>query len=231
MTEITFQTEVAFLHDDLTINEDIEPIQGLGKLIVTCHQATLKCDPNVYIMYPQATHSNYMLRVTLDDNYLYENMLESIEFYVYGNDESYTTFLLLLRYFSLVLSLIALLSYWRFYKSIPVALRTFEHKAVMWLSAGLIAFNDPLYGITVLKANCFMAVLSTLFVTGFISALLFFWIVMVRRIHVEKSQSQTQQMNPLTIGIAIVAFELLSASGIVASIFSRWNPSEHFYLQ
>ena len=230
-TEINFQSEVTLLNEDLSIDDSAEVIRGDSKLLVHCPPNQEACDPNVFIMYPQVTHANYLLRIEIDDSFMYEKMLDEVHFYVYGNKPGFTAFLLVLRYAGLAASVAAFISYWRFFQATPAVLRTFEHKAILCLSIGLMLFNDPLYGITILNANCFMAVVSTLFVTTFISALIFFWLVMVRRIHSEKSHADTKLLSSVAVAFGAMVFVLLSSSGVVASVFSRWNPSEHFYLE
>ena len=89
--------------------------------------------------------------------------------------------MIILRYTFFALSSLGLIFYGLFFIRIPKNLRTFEHKYILLLSVSLVIFNDPFYLLTIYKAGPTMAFFSTFFVVQFITFLIIFWVVMIRR--------------------------------------------------
>lgn len=88
---------------------------------------------------------------------------------------SYTRFTLIMRGVFLLLASCALAFFLMRLRG-QAGARTGEQKAVVWLSIGLIFFNDPYYFIGVFQANMLSVFCSTLFLTGFVVQLLLTWL-------------------------------------------------------
>jgi len=212
------------------LNEDGSEvvIKNEDKIRIVCPEGNYYCNDNLFILYPQITASGYKFIITLMLEPNHNLLLEEMTFFIYTSNPSYITYLMALRYTLLALSIIACAIYAFYYVRSPVELRTFEHRYIFLLSIALIFFNDPFYALTILKSNPFWAVLSTLFVTTFVTLLIFFWITMIRRIHLEPSSVRTKLINPYTIAIAVLFFIIITVPALVATIYSRFNPSLHF---
>jgi hypothetical protein len=203
-------------------------IKNEDKVRIVCPEGSEYCNDNLFLLYPQITAPGYKFIITLMLEPHHNSILEAMSFFIYASNPTYTTYLMALRYTLLALSVITFAIYTCYYIKSPVELRTFEHRYILMLSIALIFFNDPFYALTILKSNPFWAVLSTLFVTTFVSLLVFFWMIMVRRIHLEPSSVHTKLTNPFTIAIGIFFFVIITVPAILASIYSRFNPSLHF---
>ncbi len=198
------------------------------ELAVICDEGDQYCYDNYFILYPQVNYSNYRIRITLDEfEGTYATLIEGLHFFMFTANERYTKFLLGLRYTLFGISIVSLIVYLVFYIKSSEGMRTFEHKYIMALSISLQFFNDPLYALTILKANAFWAVLSTLFVTSFVSLLVTFWIITFQRMYRERTELSTNLLNKRNVGLGVAIFILTSISGLIASIYSRFDPGLH----
>ena len=161
---------------------------------IFCPAKSQVCDRNVFIFYPEINHNNYKLEIELDTGHM-SGEFRAFSFSAVTANSRYTMFLLLLRYSLFLISVLMGSRYFKLYWSMNNFVKTFEHRAIFWLSIFLIFFNDPFYAATILKSNLFFSVLSTLFVCVFISFLILFWIVMLQRIHKEPATPETKLFN------------------------------------
>ena len=203
-------------------------IKNEDKVRIVCPEGLHFCNDNLFLLYPQITAPGFKFIITLLLEPNHNLILEEMSFFIYFANPTYTTYLLALRYTLFAISIISFAVYIFYYARSPFELRTFEHRFILILSIALILFNDPFYALTILKSNSFWAVISTLFVTTFVSLLIFFWITMVRRIHIEPASVQTNLINPYTVSIAILFFIVITVPALLASLYSRFNPSIHF---
>lgn len=158
---------------------------------VFCPKDSLVCARNIFIFYPEINHSNYKIEIELDTRHTHGDF-RAFSFSAVTANSKYTMFLLLLRYSLFILSVLMSSRYFKFYWSLNPLVRTFEHKALFWLSTLLIFFNDPFYAATILKSNLFFSILSTLFVCAFLAAMVLFWVVMLQRIHREPATPESK---------------------------------------
>jgi hypothetical protein len=161
---------------------------------IFCPKGSRVCERNTFVFYPEINHSSYHLQIELDTGHL-AAQFESFHFTAVTANSKYTMFLLLLRYSLFILSVIMGSRYFKVYWALNKFVRTFEHKAIFWMSIFLILFNDPFYAATILKANIFFSVLSTLFVCVFLTSMIVFWIVMLQRMHKEPALAETKLFN------------------------------------
>lgn len=166
-------------------------ISSSSKLEIVCLKGNSVCERNTFIFYPEVNHAKYKLEIELDTGMMIGD-INSMSFSAVTANSKYTMFLLLLRYSLFIISVLLGTRYLKLYWAMNNFVKTFEHKAICWLSILLIFFNDPFYAATILKANLFFAFLSTLFVCTFITTLVIFWIVMVQRIHQEHATPETK---------------------------------------
>lgn len=165
-----------------------------SQIEIFCPAKSQVCNRNVFIFYPEINHNNYKLEIDLDTGHM-SGEFRAFSFSAVTANSRYTMFLLLLRYSLFLISVLMGSRYFKVYWSMNNFVKTFEHKAIFWLSIFLIFFNDPFYAATILKSNLFFSVLSTLFVCVFISFLILFWIVMLQRIHKEPATPETKLFN------------------------------------
>ena len=169
-------------------------IKTKSEIEIVCQNESVVCDRNIFLFYPEINHSNYKLEIELDTGHLNAEF-KAFSFSAVTANSRYTMFLLLLRYSLFIISVLKGSRYFKLYWSLNNFVKTFEHKAIFWLSIFLIFFNDPFYAATILKANLFFSILSTLFVCVFLSFLILFWIIMLRRIHHEPATPETKLFN------------------------------------
>jgi hypothetical protein len=198
-------------------------------MVVFCQEGSSYCDSKVFMFFPGLAFQDYLLRITILNEDLYQLILDNIHFSIFTHTNRYITFLLLLRYSSLIMSVIGLFYYLSFYSKTPKGLLTFEHDFILILSIALVLFNDPFNGITLVFPNVFFTFISTLFVSGFVSLLVFFWFVMFERIYKEPLSLNTDIIGPANLIPCCILFLILLASGLTATILTRFDPGMHIY--
>ena len=179
------------------------------------------------MIYSQIQHEIYKVDLELEIPSEYNNILKGILFDAKVVSIGYTNFLIILRYTFFAISVMGLIFYAMFFLQIPKNLRTFEHKYIFVLSVSLVIFNDPFYLLTIYKAGPAMAFFSTLFVVQFVTFLIVFWVVMIRRIHREPVRVGTKLLDRYSLAIGVVGFVLYMVTGIIASMVYRFNPGFH----
>jgi hypothetical protein len=210
--------------------EEIDSLKILNedKLRIFCPEDSSVCNDNLFILYPQISHKGYIIRISVEIPDSLVGLGDSFVFWATTSNPAFTTFLLALRYTLVSLSIVSLLIYAVCFFRSPAHIRTFEHRFILLLSATLVLFNDPLYAVTILKSNQLSAILSTVFVTSFVCLLVFFWMIMVRRIHIEPSSVHTSLIKVYSVSLGALFFAIITVPGIIASIYTRFNPSLHF---
>lgn len=128
----------------------------------------------------------------MDIDKTYASVLSKFSFFITTQNKAFTYFSLVLRYILLGLSFFGLCFYAYMYYKMDSSTRTFEHKYILLLSISLFFFNDPWYAATLLHTRMLNALFSTITVTQFVGFLVFFWIVMMRRIHSEPVSIDTK---------------------------------------
>jgi len=198
-------------------------------MIIYCEPGEKICDSKIFLFYPGIVFDDYLIRITVLDEELVDKTIEEFDFTMITHTSDYISFMICVRYICLLFSAFGFFYYVYFFTRIPPGLVTFEHQFIMILSLGLVFFNDPLYGITLILPNVTFAFFSTIVVTGFISLLVFFWILMFERITEEPLSPSTKLVKPLNVLCGCVLFVLLTISGLTATILTRFNPGMHIY--
>lgn len=217
------------LGDPLTDqNDESTTLISHNRLKIVCPEGDQFCEDNYFALFPQIHHSNFRIQITLDDfGNEYKSSVSDLRFWMYTANPEYTIFLLALRYTLLGISIITGIFYAIFYLRTPKSQRTSEHNNLFVLSIALVFFNDPFYALTVLKGTIFWAVLSTLCVTSMIALLIMFFAMTFQRIYRESMAVTSTQFNKKNIGIGVITFLLCSTTGLVAAIYTRFDPGLH----
>lgn len=197
------------------------------KFIIHCDAGSIYCEEHGFILYPRTDHKNYRIRIEIEIDNMYKSIIKGIRFFAKTQNPEYTKFLLAVRYTCFAISLAFSVWFFVFYKTIKPEYKTFEHKYILILSIAVLFFNDPLYGATVMKSSTFLAILSALFVVTFIGLLMFFWIVMVQRMHKESIHVSTQLVNFKNIALGTAAYITLTVIVCISSLISRFDPGYH----
>ena len=192
-----------------------------------CGSDSRYCDEVGFVFYPKTEHENYKIEIQIKPEKGSQNILKGFKFFAKTQNPNYTVYLLALRITCLCLSLGFGAFYFSFYNSITPKYVTFEHSFIAILSIALILFNDPIYYVTVMYSNKFWASISSIFVVGFISLILFFWIVMVQRVHKENIRTTTKLVNKRNLFLFLALFIVLSILTIIESLIARFDPSFH----
>ena len=200
-------------------------------MAVACTEGHALCQDNLLMMYPSIEFPNVRFQVEVNLDGMLESMVEGMLFFMYTSNPRYTIYLLTLRYSLLLISLISLVSYAYFYKSLQETNRTFEHKYIYLLSIALVLFNDPLYAFTTFYGSITFAVFSTIHVSMFFSLLIFFWMVMFPRMNFEQDKISTRFASWTSIFASFFIFIFLSLLLSIQTVYCRFNPSMHFDIQ
>jgi len=199
-----------------------------NKLKVVCPERDQICEDNYFVLFPQINYSYFRIQITLDDfDNQFKNSISDLRFWMYTANPEYTVFLLALRYTLLAISIVMGIYYATFYVRMPKSNRTSEHNNLIVLTIALVCFNDPFYAQTVLKGTIFWVVLSTFCVTAMIAILISFFAMTFQRIYREGMAVTSTQCNAKNIGIGVIAFLLCSTTGLVAAIYTRFDPGVH----
>lgn len=183
--------------EEVLVSEKLS-ITTQSEVEIFCPKHSAVCDRNIFIFYPEINHNNYKIEIKLDTGHM-RAYFESFTFTTVTANSKYTMFLLLLRYSLFIISVLMSSRYFKVYWSLNKLVRTFEHRAIFWLSILLIFFNDPFYAATILKSNLFFSILSTLFVCAFLSYMILFWVIMLQRIHREPATPETKLLDNKSI--------------------------------
>jgi len=198
---------------------------------VTCQSGSPSCESNYLLMVPTLDTANIRLAVDLNIDDALGKLVTYANFFMYTSNPKYTVYLLVLRYSLLLISLLSLFFYARFYFNLQQENRTFEHRFILFLAVTLVLFNDPLYALTTFYGSIPLAIFSTLHISMFMASLLFFWMVMFPRITFEINRVQTRFAGSMPRLLAFFVFVLFSLLLSIQTVYVRFNPSIHFELQ
>lgn len=161
---------------------------------IVCQKNSDTCESNYFLIYPQIDYPNFKLEILLQFSNSDINFT-SFNFETKTLNPTYTIFMTVLKYLLLLVSVVTFAVYARFYSQLNPFLRTFEHKALFYLGGYLILFNDPLAIFALFWPNVAFSVISSFFYSMFLSGLIVFWSVMLRRIHREATTPETKLIN------------------------------------
>ena len=161
---------------------------------VYCPPDSTLCDEVFFLIYPQIDYPNFKLKILLeisDTNNSFENFIFDAKFI----NPKYTYFITILKYILFAISLNMTIIYGIFYYNLNPFIRTFEHKSIFFLSIYLNFFNDPFCIFALHWPNVAFSVLSSFCYALFITGLIVFWSIMIRRIHSEATTPETKLLN------------------------------------
>lgn len=211
--------------------EDVEKVTTESQMSVVCPPNSRFCEANYLLMYPSIDTTNVRLAVNFHIDEPLKQVVTFANFFMYTSNPRYTIYLLVLRYSLLLISLISLIMYSRFYCHLEYKNRTFEHRFIMFLSVALVFFNDPLYAISSFYGSIAISVISTLNLAMFMAALLFFWMVMFPRMTFEINKVSTRFAGTLPRVLSLFVFLLISLLVSVQTVYCHFNPSIHLEIQ
>lgn len=148
----------------------------------------------MFLIYPEIDYPGFKLAISLK---ISESDISFENFYFSAKtvNPKYTVFMLALKLLLFSVSLVMTLYYFKFYRSLNPFIRTYEHKMILTMSIYLIFFNDPLYIFSLYWPNLIFSIISCFFYSLFLTSLIVFWSVMMRRIHREATTPETKLMN------------------------------------
>lgn len=177
-------------HDDADLIQ-YKKIESESSVDIQCKAQNTLCEWNSFILYPEIDYSNYKLEVELK-NLENNSQLRKFVFNVFSLNPKFFNFILILKIIFLVVSVVSFVFYHRFYNTLNSFICTFEHKALYYLSISLILFNDPLGFASIYSHSLILDIISSLTSSIFLSSLIYFWIIMLERIHKEPTTPETQ---------------------------------------
>lgn len=227
--DLSFQTKLTPVEKNYTTKPETSLLldERVHQQKIRCEKGKEECNPVNFMWLDSIQHKGYKVEIMIQISDVYTRTIRSVKFDTFLRNHNYTYFLMTVRSFCLLISLISGIVYAVFFFKSRKQIRTFEHKYLLILSFLLFFFNDPLYCITINFSQKWMAVASTLSVVVFSSFLLFFWFIMLRRVHTENIKVDTDTINKKTIAILLSIFVLLSVIGISESLIFRFDPSFH----
>lgn len=211
--------------------EDVESVSSVSRMSVSCRAGAPLCEPNYLMMVPTINTENIRLAVDLHMDYALSRLVTHSNFFMYTSNPRYTVYLLVLRYTLLLISLVSFVLYAWFYSKLKPENRTFEHRFILFLALALVLFNDPLYALTTFYGSAPLSVFSTLHIAMFMSALLFFWMVMFPRMTFEINRVNTRFAGTMPRLLTFLTFLLLTLILSIQTVYVHYNPSVHFEIQ
>ena len=196
----------------------------------SCKKFVLKdpkkyCEDRSIVLLPEITYGDYSIRVVIEDPETIKGHVDGFHFEIYTINREYTKYVLGLRYSFQVLSIGFFGLYAWNYTRIPESVRIFEQYYVIGLSIILIFQNDPFTALNLLKPDGVWLIISVTFNSLFISAILFYWMIMFDRIRRENDQSTTRVINFVKIIQAFLIFVFFEAAGVLLSYEILDDPS------
>lgn len=189
------------------------------------------CEDNMLFLFPDLKHENYKLVINLEIDRSMAQVFDEVFFYLSYSNSAFTVFLIIFRSFLLLASIVTAVIYLKFYSSISQDSVTFEHRFIGILSIGLILLNDPIYVVSVLYGYLPLVAISASYIAMFFSLVLFFNIVMYKRMHAEINKKETNLVTDLNIATASAVFILLASIMIVLAVYSRFDPTVNLATQ
>ena len=152
------------------------------------------CESNMFLIYPEIDYPGFKLAISLK---ISESDISFENFYFNAQtvNPKYSIFMIALKCILFCVSLVMTLFYTRFYIKLNPFIRTYEHKMIFSMSIYLILFNDPFCIFALYWPNIIFSIISCFFYSVFLTSLIVFWSVMIRRIHKEATTPETKLMN------------------------------------
>lgn len=198
---------------------------------VSCHGKSSFCDDNLLMMYPSIDFTNVRFFVSVEMDDILANIVDEVFFFMYTSNPNYTTYLIVLRYTLLLISMIGLISFGCFYRGIQNQNKTFEHKYILILSIALVLFNDPLYALTTYYGSITLAVFSTIHVSMFFAFIIFFLMVMFPRMNFELNKITSEMVSCTNVFFGLLIFIFITLLLSIQTVYCHFNPSIHFDVQ
>ena len=167
------------------------------------------CESNLFLIYPEIDYPGFKLAISLK---ISESDISFENFYFNAKtiNPKYTVFMTALKIILFLVSFVMMIIYVRFYNNLNPFIQTFEHKAILTLSIHLIFFNDPFCILALIWPNLIFSIISCFFYALFLTDLIVFWSVMVRRIHKEATTPETKLLkNKFTIIIGNIYYFII----------------------
>lgn len=194
-------------------------------LTVYCYNTSQICGFNTLLTYQGLSFNSYAIQVKFDLSQLSQQIFDGIYFTIKIGNSKYNLFVVFLRGFTMILSIIGLINFIVQYRQIPSTFSKFEHNRILILSIFLVLFNDPLYFIVVLRPSVFWDVYSTIVVQFFYFELLLFWIKMTWKIKDGPTIELSNLTSLLALIFALTIFSFLVAETLIWDIYTIFQPA------
>ena len=216
------EIEVKFILNITEPNEKV--ISNQGEIKFNCIKGQTACSEEfVYVQgsLSKGVHS-YSIEFKPEDHLI--GQIDTLFISAYTLSPEFYRFLLIFRYVFLIISLLGTIFYIIRYWKIGINLRSFEHRFILMLSIAVLFFNDPLYELTLYTGNSFLAVLSTIFITGFLAVLILFWSIIFVKLKNYPDSFLRNDILPIYFIPAIVVFIVATISSLMAVFMLRFEP-------
>lgn len=225
---LEFQVRLFFLNEDnFRTDREGAALQN-HMLSLKCRANDDLCEGNNFlVIYPEDDYQVIKIEITIYKTFNQYIQINGINFYAKTIDKNFIQFLLLLRLVCLVVSTIFGISYLMFLQKIPRVLRTFEHEYIAVLSIFLVFFNNPFYGFALIHNNLLSILVGNILVISFLSLVIFFWYLMMQRIHKETIMIGTNLVNKKNKAIFLVIYLLLLFYSLAINLLSKYYPGLH----
>ena len=172
-------------------NAERAKIIAVSSFDILCNNKNILCEWNSLLIYPEIDYNNYKLEIELK-NFENNSQILKYKFNVFTLNPKFFLLIFLIKLIFLFSSIASFYFYYKFYKSLNVFIRTFEHKAIFVISIGLILFNDPLSIVSLYTHSIALNIFTSLTSSIFITLLIYLWIIMLERIHKEPTTPETK---------------------------------------
>lgn len=147
------------------------------------------CHSSHLLHFTEVEFAGYDINVAFDDD-AFGTSVDEVRFDMRYGNVAETYYLMGFKYCFVAISALVYCMYSMVLGELPRDGWSVEQEMIKLLAALIILFDDPFYALEEWKASATLGVLSVIFQTTFLAALLLFWLILVDHIRVEAKEQR-----------------------------------------
>jgi hypothetical protein len=189
------------------------------------------CHSSHLLHFTEVAYAGYDVRATFDGA-SFGSEVDEVRFDMRYGNVAETYYLMGFKYCFVGISVLAFAMYSLVLGETARASWSVEQEMLRLLAGLLVLFNDPFYALEEWKASAALGVLSVLFQTTFVAALLLFWLILVDHIRVDAKEQRIVRRSFYPAKLAFVGMFWLAA--LVTECYNlkkrRDNPAYNIHI-
>lgn len=192
---------------------------------IHCYASSQTCDERTFFTFHHFKKGDYLITVAFDLSGLPQQIFDGVQLYVFTANPRYNLFAIILRWFLIVVSIVALVVFCVRTKESKDVVINLERRQILRLSVALILFNDPVFVFSTLFPKIWLDVVSVLFVTNFYKEVLLFWILIWWNAKEGGNTRTSTRVYLIALIVAIVFMALLTVQCVAADVYTYFHPA------